>query len=232
MSGQLRLNPAAAVRIAIACAITAICCACSIDPVAGGGTDVDNGKVTGRIVYANDGSPAFNARIILMKINADPVACGAAGCSLYIAATDSAGHYGISGLAYRLYRLVAISADSQFFALRCSVAVAGPSIVNLGADTIRRPGAARIALPDSGIDSGGYFYIPGTMISWIIDSAAIISGELYAALIPAGRPIPFLVYKNLTAPTKFAVGSEIIAAEGDTIDISFDFGDTLDPGDD
>ena len=160
---------------------------CGTDPIAGGTSTSENGRVIGKIIAA-DGSIASHAQVMLIPAAFNPVRNSVA---IPTDTTDVSGDYSFSHIAAGDYSVESVDFETRSRALRCSVHVADDT-VTLSDDTLRKPGSINITLSDDIDAASGYVYIPGTTIfakcseagtSVVLDSvpSGIIPSVVYAS---------------------------------------------------
>jgi hypothetical protein len=193
--------------------------------IAGGGVDVENGRVVGRIVTRGNGQPVANAYVTVMKASANPSASPSA--AVRIDTTSATGFFSIGDLPAGTYNLLAYSDDAQRLAWRCSVSIGRMTEVDIGSDSMAMPGSVRIILPDNVVAIGGCIYIPGTILYWPIDSMALATHELTATPVPAGERIPIFAYSSPDSSIHIIIGKNIEVEEEDTTEFQYEIGDSL-----
>jgi hypothetical protein len=203
--------------------VLSIGCSRSTVEVAGGGIDVENGMITGRLVDGSTGSPSAYATVTLRKVAVDPVLSGTA----IRDTADVAGSYAFEQIPVGVYTLLAFSQDNAGLGLRCSISVTTDQPVELGYDTLEHPGAVALQLSDSGFEVGGYIYIPGTDLSWDVDADDIKNKLLTISPVPANIRIPFFAYSDPASLRHRIIGLDIEALEDDTIEVDCEDDDTL-----
>ena len=139
---------------------------CSNLNVSGGGTDIENGRVTGYIVNQASLTPASHAVVRLARSSMDPVSCGP-NCTSFSTITDSAGRYEFGSVPRDSYSLFAVASDGRENILRSGIAVTAATVL-LGADSLKIPGKVTITLPVFEAAAGDYVYVPGTPLFWIV----------------------------------------------------------------
>jgi len=184
---------------------------CSVNDLSGGGSDVGNGMVVGRIV-SSDGKPAPNTSVSLIPINYNPQADKTISDSL-IDTTNSLGEYVFGMLKKGLYNIQAVQLINRTRSLR-NINVAGDTVSGL-IDTLRQPGAVKVMLPDSVDVVNGYVYIPGTTIATVLIGS---SGFIVLDSVPAGT-ISAVYYSTTGGSVSTVIRYDVLVASGDTVTI-------------
>jgi hypothetical protein len=176
---------------------------CAMDHIAGGGgSDVGNGVMVGKIVTSDGKSPA-NASVLFIPSDYDPE-LNDFESKVLVDTADSNGEYRFSTPREGTYNV------QVFYDLDGSRLLIGgirpikDSVVVVRTDTLRRPGSLKVMLPDSVDPVNGYLYFPGTTI------AASIPGNRNFVVfdsLPAGTlPVLYYSVKNKTSkPIRYAI---------------------------
>jgi hypothetical protein len=142
----------------------------------GGGSDVGNGIVTGRLVNV-DGSPAAASIVTLVPYLYNP-ATDAGSSSCMIDTTDAGGIFMFSLTSNGTYNIQAINPENGANALLTGIQIRLNETQYLPPQQLNAPGSITIFLPESIDTLTGYLYIQGTTL-WIPLSEAkrSIDGE-------------------------------------------------------
>jgi hypothetical protein len=157
----------------------------------GGGSDVGNGVVIGRLLNG-DGDPSGHTRVKLLPYYYNPASdlC-ATGCATDT--TDGNGSFEFSIAANGTYNIEAVNLDNGLKTLIPEISVRLNDTLYLPQKTLTEPGMITIFLPDSIDTATGYLYIQGTTL-WLPLSSAqhlneggfiITFNEVPATTIPA-----------------------------------------------
>jgi hypothetical protein len=211
---------------AVLCSILALNGCSSRDTLTGGGTDIGNGKVSGKLIDAQSGMPARSVPVRLSKSLSDPASGPLSSALSLIDTTDISGSFSFNDIEPGSYCILAVS-DGNRLAYHSSVTVNKSQAVDIGSDSIRNGGSIRINLPDSGISQAAYFYIPGTSLFWKIDSVALARHFLIASPVPSIDRIPLLFYSGGDSTSRWIIASEIEVEEDSTLEIEFSEEDSL-----
>jgi hypothetical protein len=201
-------------------------CSSRVDTLTGGGTDIGNGKVSGKLIDARNGFPASFVPVRLSKSLYDPANGLLPDALPLIDTTDISGNFSFNDIEPGSYSILAVS-DGNRIAYHSSVTVNKSQAVDIGSDSIRNGGSIRINLPDSGIPKESYFYIPGTSLFWKVDSAALASHFLIASPVPSIDRITLLFYSIGDSTSRWIIASEIEVEEDSTLEIEFSEEDSL-----
>jgi hypothetical protein len=189
---------------------------CSMDGMAGGGgSDVGNGRVVGKMVI-NQGDPAGNTQVMLIPDNYNPGIDGPVSDSL-IDTTNSAGEYGFSMLKEGIYNIFAVQLDSRLRLFIGSIIVRRNTTVNVPVDTLQQPGAIKVMLPDSVDTMNGYVYVPGTTITTDLGGA---TGFIMVDSVPSGT-MPAVNYSTTGGPVPVVLRYNIQVVSGDTVTLAY-----------
>jgi hypothetical protein len=185
----------------------------TLNQVAGGSSSE---TVIGKVANA-DGTPACSTIVTLYPVDYDPV------CDIPLArsstdTTDVDGAYSVQApdSAVR-YSIVAIKPGSGTQAFVADIVVSGDTTRASDA-VLSKPGAIRVAAPDTADVANGYLYIPGTGIAVFMNGR---SGLILFDQVPAGA-IPSINYASKTIPQALSVlVSGIEVSSGDTVVIPY-----------
>ena len=189
---------------------------CSMDDMAGGGgSDVGNGRVVGKLITGY-GYPAENTQVMLIPDNYNPGTDGPVSDSL-IDTTNAAGEYGFSMLKENIYNIFAVQLDSRLRLFIGRIIVRGNTTVNVPVDTLQQPGAIKVMLPDSVDAANGYVYVPGTTITADLGGA---TGFIIVDSVPAGT-MPAVNYSTTGGPVPVVLRYNIQVVSGDTVTLAY-----------
>jgi hypothetical protein len=182
---------------------------CSFDGLTGGGSDLPDKFVTGRIVNA-DNAPAANTQVALIPLDYNGV-FNPPITAARMDTTDSSGTFCIQGCETGVYSVQAVHLVARTRLLVTGVVIAGGMTI-IPADTLRNPGVVKINLPDSVDRTNGWLYIPGTMIAVKLSGTA---GYAVIDSVPAGT-IPSVWYVTTNDPVPAAIRYHFDVPSGDT----------------
>lgn len=131
---------------------------CAGDPVAGGGTDVDNARTIGILRYA-DGSPAAGADVRLIPLTFNPWTDSVPQANQTIATAE--GRFELSAVAPGTYNIEARGPQGER-ALARGVVLGAQQTVVVPDDTLRRAASARITVAESLRCLMCRAFVPGT----------------------------------------------------------------------
>jgi hypothetical protein len=196
------------VLLAFLAALTFIALVCSCAQLAGGdATETGNARISGKIVDSL-GLPVPQTRIMLLPALYNPLADPAIRDSMN-GITDEAGCYTLKAPGPGAYCIEAMHSTSTHKALVTGVTVGKKDTTLVQATVLRKPGALRVALPDTVLEASGYVYLPGTSCY-----ARAQSGIATVGAVPAGL-IPAVNYANTAAPMKNHVIQTNVAVQPD-----------------
>ena len=187
-------------------------CACSpaTNISDGGGTRGGNPVVTGSIAGL-DGAAARNVRVQLIDENYNPVTDAPLQPSS-IDTTNSRGEYTVIAPDSGWYNVEAMEMRGGTRLLRFHVWAQRDSCIVLPIDTLHKPGAISVSLPEGSSAAGGYVYVPGTGVSARLagstDSVTLDS-------VPAGT-LPVLYYANKNSEARTTIRHDIPVYSGET----------------
>ena len=189
---------------------------CSMDDVAGGGgSDVGNGRVVGKMVI-NYVDPAENTQVMLIPDNYNPVTDGSVPDSL-IDTTNSAGEYSFSRLKEGIYNIFAVQLGSGLRLFIGSISVRGNATTNVPVDTLQQPGAIKVMLPDNADTVNGYVYVPGSTITADLGGA---TGCIIMDSVPAGT-MPAVYYSTVGGSVPVVLRYNTQVVPGDTVTLAY-----------
>ncbi len=178
--------------------------ACSMGPIAGGGSDLPDTKVVGGFIYNENNIPAAGAQVTIIPSTHNPVKDQPLPNS-FTDTTDASGTYSIHIPDTGTYTIQAVHLLKRTRLSVPGVYVQDDTTV-VPPGTLRDPGILKVFLPDSVDPVNGYIYLTGTTtakslggntVSVIIDSvpAGIIPSIYYATVTDT---LPVLVRYNVT----------------------------------
>jgi hypothetical protein len=162
---------------------------CTMDHIAGGGgSDVGNGVVVGKIVTGDGKSPA-NTRVLLIPSDFNPM-INDFSSEVLLDTVGSDGVYMFTAPKKVIYNISASLNSDGSRLLAHEIHPAMDSSVVVRSDTLRKPGALQIMVPDGFDRVNGYLYIPGTT------SAAPLAGVAGFVRLDSMPPgiVPVLCY--------------------------------------
>lgn len=189
---------------------------CSMDGMAGGGgSDVGNGRVVGKMVI-NYVDPAENTQVMLIPDNYNPWTDGPVSDSL-IDTTNSAGEYGFSMLKEGIYNILAVQLDSRRRLFIGSIIVRRNTTVDVPVDTLQQSGTIKVMLPDSADTVNGYVYVPGTTITADLGGD---TGFIIVDSVPAGT-MPAVYYSTTGGSVPEVLRYNFLVVSGDTVTLAY-----------
>jgi hypothetical protein len=194
--------------------VATIVMSCSQTLLEGGsGSTTTNGLIKGQLLDST-GNPAAHVVVQLLPFDYNPVKDAPLPDSL-TDTTNESGAYRFRAPEKNTYNLQARQETTGFSALVTGLFVYNNENINVAAQSLERPGALRVLLPDSLNMTDAYIYIPGTTL-FAFPGSACIPG------VPAGS-IPSVNYARLSALGSKVVKTNIPIASGDTASV-FDNG--------
>jgi hypothetical protein len=189
---------------------------CSMDGMAGGGgSDVGNGRVVGKMVI-NQGDPAGNTQVMLIPGNYNPGTDGPLSDSL-IDTTNSGGEYGFNMLNEGIYNIFAVQLDSRERLFIGSIIVRRNATTNVPVDTLQQSGTIKVMLPDSVDAVNGYVYVPGTTITADLGGD---TGFIIVDSVPAGT-MPAVNYSTVGGSIPVVLRYNMQVVSGDTVTLAY-----------
>jgi len=180
---------------------------CAINQLAGGGgSDVGNGVVIGKIVTI-DGKAPVKARVLLIPSDYDPE-INDSGSKVLVDTADSNGNYQFFPPKQGTYNIQAFgSADGSRLLIE-GVRSGKDSQVVVITDTLRKPGALKVSAPDN----IGYVYVPGTTMA-----ASLLNNSGFVEIdsVPAGT-LPVLCHSAEDDPAPRPIRYNIPVTSGAT----------------
>jgi len=169
-----------------------------------------NGRVVGSLFYSA-GNPAKNARAYLVPVGYNPRRDAALPVS-HTVTTDLKGTFSFAIADSGYFNVQATGADQKTALIR-GIGSFGNSTA-LPADTLRAPGAVKVALPDSIDSATGYVYIPGTTLS--ADARNALNGYVVIGGVPPGS-IPGVSIAANAASAGSVLKPDFVVTSGDTV---------------
>jgi hypothetical protein len=182
---------------------------CGIDHLAGGGgSDVGNGAIVGKVVTSN-GLPAGSTKVTVLPSGYN-VVNDSQPDSAHIVTTDSTGTYYFKGLKKGSYSIQAVHSVDRTRLLISNITVSGNTIT-IPADTLKKTGAISVVLP-AGIDTThGYVYVPGTTVFQPVTNSSLVTIDS----VPAGV-MPQIAYVADSSSANNVIRYDVTVTEGDT----------------
>ncbi len=163
---------------AVVCAIVTIVCEiCQCTTQIAGASQVGNPSTVAGYVRTTQSKPASGAKVYLMKADflpeLPPADTGTSNGDLsgtmvvgadtakYLAVADSAGKFSIENVPQQTYNLFISNDSVTQMVLHRNLAV-NSSVVNLGTETLQKPGVAVFTIGDSIFAENGYLAVKGT----------------------------------------------------------------------
>jgi hypothetical protein len=187
-------------------------CVCSPSMISndGGGSRGGNPVVIGTIA-GQDGAGARNVRVSLIAKDYNSMTDAPLQPSS-IDTTDSLGSFLISAPDTGWYNVEAVGILSGERLIRFNVKAVNNSMRVLPVDTLRKPGAIKVPIPEGSDAANGYVYVPGTSIgAWFAGAQDTV--ELDS--VPAGT-LPVLYYAQRTGAERKAIGHDILVHSDET----------------
>jgi hypothetical protein len=181
---------------------------CSINNIAGGGSDLPDKVVLGKIFSTHD-LPAANTQVMIIPARYNSITDGPIPSAL-IDTTDSSGAFHIGRCVAGEYNIQAVHLSMRTRLLITGVTVSGDT-TKVAADTLRLSGVVKVYLPDGVVPANCRVYFPGTTIA----SQAGATGYVILDSVPTGKiPSVCCVTKNDSVPA--AIRYNLIVPSGDT----------------
>jgi hypothetical protein len=204
---------------ALTAAVLIVNCSRSNPAYSGGGTLVENAKVTG-IVYDKNSRAVPSAIVTLRKFDSNPYLDAVRGFSTcQNDTTDVAGRFDFITKDTGFFNIEAFGPADQTKLLISEIHLGGADSNIVRDDTLKQTGAISITLPDSMLTEDGYVYIPGTRIYEIIDSSDIAVKAIVLDSVPAGKiqDIRFGLESDTTQTENISDSVDVL--EGDTTNV-------------
>jgi hypothetical protein len=195
-------------------AALALCiCACTgFTPLAGGGTDIDNAKISGRIL-TEQGIPASNIQVTLLPALFDPIKDSAT-AGRFRDTSDELGYFNFTNVPSGPYNIESLHLVQKIRGLVFGITANRDSQV-VASDTLRRFGAIAIQLAEDSDPATCYVYLPGTSFH-----GSTQNGFALIDSVPEGF-IPAVYYGEKTdQATSRVIKTNIVVKNGDTLDIA------------
>lgn len=181
-----------------------------------------NSRVAGKIVR-QDGTPATNTQVMLLKEDYNPVITTAISDSM-IDTTDEAGAYAFVA-EEGAYNLEAVDVSNRTRALVRDIQVqmdSAEEMVEVATTTLSAPGIIQVSLENLQPAVDGYLFIPGTSVKVQLDSSALASGTVEIDSIPTGG-LPDLQYMTTRdTGTIIPVSQNLSVIAGGTVSVRKD----------
>lgn len=183
---------------------------CSVNNLAGGGSDLPDKRVVTGKVFSADKNPAPNTQVMIIPANYNYLN-NASIPTEQIDTTDSAGVFHFSRCKAGDYNIQAVHLSKRTRFLITGVAV-GEDTTKVPDDTLRPPGAVKVFFPDGMTPANCLVYFPGTTIA---DHQVTNTNYVVLDSIPAGKiPRVYFVTKVDSVPS--AVRYNLTISSGDT----------------
>jgi hypothetical protein len=193
-----------------------LACACTVfDPIAGGGTDIANARVSGFVV-TEDGMPAKNTSVAIIPVSYNPLRDPPLPKALTVT-TDLNGKYEFPHVDSGSYLVEMVHPDVRTRALSTIFNVASGDSTTVPLTTLRKPSLVKITIPDDAYIETGAFYVPGTTLSAVIKN----NGGPFAILdsVPVGT-LPSLNYYAGEGAVDRVIRYDVKVLPGDTTFVS------------
>ena len=185
------------------CAVSVLDCTGNRTMVTGGGTDVSNASVSGRIVGV-DGVGIANTQIKLIPGSYLPVPAGLSQKNVSVDTTDYNGRYHFSDVKADTYNIQAVHLTERTRMLRTGIIVREKDSLTMPGDSLSKPGTIGFVIRRDGRYAlGGYIFIPGTDIQRRIDT---LNAPVVLDSVPAGQ-VPSLAYSDATSGNAYSIVS-------------------------
>jgi hypothetical protein len=212
---RVRLQSVLAAVLAF-CAVGMLDCTGNRTMVAGGGTDVSNASVSGRIV-GWDGVGIANTQIKLIPGSFLPVRDDPSKKGMSVDTTDFDGRYYFPDVKADTYSIQAVHLTDRTRMLRTGVVVREKDSLTMPGDSLSKPGTIGFILRhDVHYAVGGYIIVPGTDIRQRIDT---LNRPVVLDSVPAGL-VPSLSYYDVASGNVFSVVSGTVAVKPEATSIA------------
>ncbi len=166
---------------------------CSLNNIAGGGTEDGNPIVISGIILNSDGTPASDTQVKLISSSYNPVNNYNIPNS-QIDTTNQKGQYALKTAQFGMYNILALDLNKKTQLIIKEMEI-GTDTFTVPTDTLKQSGSLYLRLSDSINEIGGYLYVKGTDIFIIVDSTALKTRFILIGSVPAGE-IPNIIYTN------------------------------------
>jgi hypothetical protein len=173
---------------------------CSLDHLAGGGTESTNGRIIGTLVE-DDGRPAGQTRVMLIASDHDPVKDGPVPDSLTVT-TDESGTFTLQVPAGGAFNIEAFQPGSGYRVLLTGITANRNDTVYVPVQVIEKPGAIKFIPTPADGSFRGYVYLPGTT-----RFAEMRDGNVLIDSVPAG-----FIHSMTYADTVDSTRNRVVAA--------------------
>ena len=187
-------------------------CSCSLSTLSieGGGSRGGNPVVSGTFVWSH-GEVAQNVRVTLVTQDYNPMTDPLPRLSS-MDTTDSAGSFSIKAPDSGWYNVEAVGILNRERSIQFNVKVVRDSICVLPVDTLLRPGAIMVPIPEGSDTTDVYVYVPGTSIAaWLAGARDTVVLDS----VPAGT-IPVLYYAKRSDMERKALRHDITVRPDET----------------
>jgi hypothetical protein len=200
-----------ALALAASCILMPLGCSKTGVAVSGGGTDVSNASVAGRIVNV-DGVGETNVQVRLIPSSYLPSLGDSlqGGPAILTDTTDAEGKYNFPGVKQGSYSIQAVHLTKRTRMLEQNISVPDKGVQTIRADSLRKPGRLAVILrPGRAYSTDGYLFVPGTEISKLVTTT---SSCLVIDSVPAGI-ISAICYSDPSNPQAYSPVSNAIDIE-------------------
>ncbi|MDD5673351.1 MAG: carboxypeptidase-like regulatory domain-containing protein [Chitinivibrionales bacterium] len=197
----------------------ALCCACSMQPLAGGGSSQQgNGVVMGCVVNP-EGAPVAKVRVRLVPAQFNAVKDSAT-AALQAETTDVAGKYRIDSVRSGIYNIEAVQLEKRTRALVLGVTVSGADTAPAPNAVIRQTGSIKVGVPANVDTMNGYLFIPGTTIYQLLKNN---NGYIDLDSVPANVALAvyYAINKSSVVPQLVKDTVSVTPGGSSTIALSF-----------
>jgi hypothetical protein len=196
--------------LAAACLVAGMSCTKNGISLPGGGTDVSNASVSGRIVTAN-GKGVANAQVKLICGTFLPYRAAGSladtATPVYVDTTDEGGLYDFPDVKTNTYNIQAVHLTDRTRMLRGGIAVQEHDTLDVPVDSLRVPGSVAVILrPGLHYAPGGFLFVPGTDIYKKVTST---SSAVIMDSVPSGL-VSSIYYSDSSSPTAYSSVSNTI----------------------
>jgi hypothetical protein len=179
-------------------------CGCSMENLAGTGTETSTKAVVTGTIFSTNGAFAANAVVQLVRPTYNPLTDGPLNDSLR-STTDRKGNYTLGPVEPGVYNIEARhTTDGTELFTKGIAFVRGSN--RLANDTLQQPGSIIVTMPSAVTNPGGSIFSIGTTIAIPVGPAQVKGGRVNIAVLPSG-PLPALFYTasvNAVDPIKLA----------------------------
>ena len=182
---------------------------CTVNNIAGGGSDLPDKIVVGKI-FSADALPAANTQVMIIPVQYNGITNGPIPLAS-IDTTDSSGAFRIGLSQAGNYNIQAVNLPKRTRLLIIGVTVGGDT-TRVAADTLRIPGVVKVYLPNGVTPANYRVYFPGTTMA---SQPAGAPGYVIIDSAPAGR-IPLVCYQTKSDSAPKTIRYNLLVPSGDT----------------